>query len=232
MPRAEASITPEAAKAVLKEIGGKNINALARELKERGTPVSLDTLYRWKKQKWRSKPGAIRKLRTKQETALGDAIDLSVRVGLPQDALTAMRDSLKAMSDGDLLVNSRRDLWIYSSVILAQTLHASDFLLKTDPRAFANILLACTHMVEGGQELMRESRRLAAMSSRNDFDPDVVDVTPQSTSPQPAAAEQPAPPRILPYGNLAARLRLVARTPDPVAEVIVPPKANGNGHDH
>ena len=220
-----APIRPEEAKAVLKEIGGTNINALARELAKRGTPVTVATLREWKKRKWRSSERQIAGQKNiKQQTAAGEMISVAARVGMPEEMLSAMYDSLKALSDGDLVVNATRDLFIYPSLMLAQMRYASDHLLKTNPDSVARIILACLHAVQGGQEMMRESRRLADMSSRN-IDP--IDVTPKAT-PSPPPAEQ----RVVPYANLAAKLRLIgSSSPAAVAEVI-PPKANGNGYDH
>jgi len=223
-----ASITPETAKAVLKEIRGTGLNELARELVRRGTPVSIATLREWKKRKWRSSERQIiGQKNIKQQTAVGEAINAAARVGMSDEMISAMYEILKALPDGDLVVNATRDLYIYGSLMLAQTRYASDYLLRNNPDALARLLIACLHLIEGGSEKMREARRLAAMSPRDDVDPHTIDLT---AAPQSGAIEPPAPP----YGNLAKRLRLVARTPDPgpVAEVIVPPKANGNGFDH
>jgi hypothetical protein len=224
MPR--AAITPEDAKAVLKEIGTTTIAELARELNRRGTPVTVQTLRGWKKRKWRSRASQFKE-RTQAQIGVDEAIAVVGRIGMPLDELKALYTLLKGKPDGELVVEATRTLLAVSDVILEQVLHASDYLLKTDPRGLAANLAACFHMMEGGHEMMREARRLAAMSGRGDIDPQTIDVTPSS----PAAAEPaaPAPPRVIPVGNLARELRLIVNTPDPVAEVI-PPRTNGNGH--
>ncbi len=224
-----ASITPEEAKAILKELGTTNMSELARELARRGTPVTIGALRIWKKRKWRSSERQIAGQRNiKQQTVLGEAISVATRVGMPDDVLSAMYETLKALPDGDLVVGATRDLYIYGSLMLAQTRYASDHLLRTNPDALARLLIACLHLIEGGSEKMREARRLAAMSESGYADPHTIDLMAEAMPPT-QTSEQPAPPRVVPYGNLAQKLRLIASTPDPVAEVIVPPRANGNG---
>jgi hypothetical protein len=228
-----ASITPEEAKAILKELSTTNISELSRELARRGTPVTVGALRTWKKRKWRSSERQIAGQKNiKQQTALGEAISVATRVGMPDDVLSAMYETLKALSDGDLVVSATRDLYIYGSLMLAQTRYASDYLLRTNPDALARLLIACLHLIEGGSEKIREARRLAAMSERGYVEPQTIDATAQEVSSPSPAVEPAAPPRVIPFGNLARELRLIASTPDSVAEVVVPPKANGNGRDH
>jgi hypothetical protein len=225
-----ACITPEAAKAVLKEIGGTNINALARELARRGTPVTVDTLRQWKKRRWRSSERQIAGQKNiKQQTVLGEAINAVARVGMSDEMLSAMYETLRALPDGELVVSATRDLYIYGSLMLAQARYASEHLLQNNPDALARLLVACLHLIEGGSEKMRDAQRLAAMSGRGDIDQNVIDVEPQEA--QPTSPAEPALPRIVPFGNLAHKLRLISSAPTPAAEVI-PPKGNGNGYDH
>jgi len=231
MPRPKAAIAPEAARAVLKELGNKaSIPELRRELIRRGTPVSLILLRKWKRNKWRSMPRMIPEPRTKAERAVNDATEVIGRIGLPLDQLLALELTLKGKSSAELVVDVVRELFITSSIVMAQARLASDHLLKTNPNGLATVLVACFRMLEDGQEKMRESLRLQAMSMRDDSDPVDGEVIP----PEAAPAAEAAPPRMVPFGNLAHKLKLVASSnaPAPAPEVVAPPKANGSGNGH
>src|SRR5258706_11358121 len=110
MPRNIAAISPEVAKAVLKEIGGKSLPELARELERRGTPVSLPLLREWRRRKWRAKPRKRLEPRTKSQMAVDEAVSAGRRIGLPTRELVSLAAALRSKSGRDIVGEGTRQM--------------------------------------------------------------------------------------------------------------------------
>jgi hypothetical protein len=219
------TISPEQAKAILQEVGEDNVRLLARVLKERGTPVSERTLYEWRRNKWRSK-GPVRKKRaTSREEVPGMA--LSAEIGMPAAERAILQSALRAMNGDVLVVEATKELFVTSVFIMRQVQAASDQLMQRDQRGMAAIMMACRHMVEEGQDMMKLSQRIADVRHK-DLDLAATDVTPKPAEEQMQA--KPAAPRQLPFASLAYKLGVIAEEPVKSDDEVVIPMTNGNGH--
>lgn len=162
MPRNFTSITAEDAKAVLDEMGGNNIQALGRELKRRGTPVTVKTLYIWKKKKWIND----RKMAHPRNSfaAIGEVERSAAKLGLSAEQIAEISKNLNEMDDPSLLLKTMHNMMVMTNVMMFEMQAQAKSLLRTDARGVSAVMMACRHLAEASQEMMRESVRLAQIS--------------------------------------------------------------------
>lgn len=222
-------ITAEEAGEVFRKLPrhSRTIAALARELVRRQTPVSVTTLTVWKRHRWRT-PMSKQKVRPKYRMTEDRAKAAVRRIGLDPAVVEILKKELKDKSDAELVRETTRNLFINANLLMAHAQHQAPDLLQEDPRGLAAVFMAAFHMVEGGNQLMRDSVELAERALKAN----ALAFQEQHQEQQTAPALPDGGPS--PFSDIAYRFGLERLPPDhrTKAEVLINGNGRANGHTH